>query len=239
MAQRYLPFAALLLLSACGGRETGDSPSGTGTGGGGGAVTVGTGGSGGTSSTTTGEGGSSTAGQSGTGGSGQGGNDFSACTPMDSCVLEPVGACGPGCEPVPLSAFTAINSSQMEAYSRSRPPVPCLAIACAPSPPGVATSQNYYAVCQSGTCEPVDVRMTTLSVCASDDDCYLRAGTTCCGCGNDNLIAVSKRVNVEQVFCGAGHACAADCVSAPLPPGVRAYCSGGHCLVRYPGPDGG
>jgi hypothetical protein len=50
---------------------------------------------------------------------------------------------------------------------------------------------------------------------------------------------VSKNANVEQVFCGPGHACAADCVSAPLPPGVRAACSGGHCTVRYPASDAG
>jgi hypothetical protein len=153
---------------------------------------------------------------------------------MDTCVLEPLGACGPGCEPVPISSYTAINSSQVEAYNNSRPIPPCAAAQCLAPPPGVATSQNYYAVCESGTCQPVDVRQTALSACTDDTDCYLRAGTTCCGCGSNNLIAVSKKVNVEQVFCGPGHACAADCAAAPLPPGVAAYCSAGHCLVRYP-----
>jgi hypothetical protein len=239
MAQPRLHFAVLLLVSACGGRETGDVPGGTGSGGGGGAVTVGTGGSSGTAITTTGTGGSSTAGQSGTGGS-AGGVDFGACTPMDSCVLEPLGACGPGCEPVPISSYIAINSSQEEAYNMSRPIPPCAAGICLAPPPGVATSQNYYAACEMGHCEPVDVRLSALSACSSDSDCYLRAGTTCCGCGNNNLIAVSKKANVEQALCGPAHACAADCVAAPLPPNVSAYCSvGGHCLVGYAFPDGG
>jgi hypothetical protein len=231
MAHRHIFVAFLLLFPACGGRETGDSPGGT-TGGSGSSVAGGTGGSSGTV-TSTGSGGSSTAGQSGLGGQGQGGTDWASCTSKDTCVLEPVGACGPGCEPVALSAFTAINRSNEEAYNRSHPPAPCLAIACPVVPPGEANFPNYYAACVSDHCQPVDVRTSSLSACTDSSDCYLRSGTTCCGCGNGNLIAVSKKANVEQAFC-QGSACAADCAVAPLPPDVSAVCSAGHCLVRYP-----
>jgi hypothetical protein len=237
MAHRSFVVAFLLLLPACGGREAGDPAASSGTSAGdGGSVAVGTGGSSGTVGAT-GVGGSGIAGQSGVGGQGQGGADWTSCNSMSTCVLEAVGACGPGCEPVALSAFTAINRASEEAYNKSHPPAPCLAIACLAPPPGEANTPNYFAACESGQCRPMDVRTGPLSACSDNTDCYLRSGTTCCGCGNGNLIAVSKKANVEAAFCG-GSACAADCVSAPLPPNVSAVCASGHCLVRYTS-DGG
>jgi hypothetical protein len=222
MAHRLAAFGALILFFACGGRE-GTS----GTAGGGGSVTVGTGGSSGTATT------------SGAGGQGQGGVDWASCTSQDTCLLEAVGSC-PVCETNPLSAFTAINSAFETTFNNNRPG--CLAfIMCpAPLPPGEGNRPNYFAACEAGHCQPHDVRTTLLSACTSDDDCYLRSGTTCCGCGTGDLIAVSKTANVEQAFCGASRACAADCVSAPLPPGLSAVCSAGHCRVHnVPTGDGG
>jgi hypothetical protein len=57
------------------------------------------------------------------------------------------------------------------------------------------------------------VRLTELSACASSSGCYLRSGTTCCGCGSDTLIAVSGSANVEQVFCAPAAGCGADCAA--------------------------
>ena len=74
MIRRHLWIAVLSVISACGGPEKGDSPSGSGMGGGGAPVMVGTGGVGGTA-VTTGAGGASTAGQAGTGGRDQGSYD--------------------------------------------------------------------------------------------------------------------------------------------------------------------
>jgi hypothetical protein len=136
-----------------------------------------------------------------------------------------------------LSWFVAINSKNADAYEQSFPPRECHGVPlCQPLNPGQAATPNYYAVCESGHCQAKDVRTTSLSVCNDDSQCVLRNGTSCCGCGNGSLIAVSTQANVEQVFC-AGTACAADCVSAPLPPGVSAVCSAGHCAVRYVQPD--
>jgi hypothetical protein len=239
MAHR-LPFIVLVLVfSACGGRESGDPPATSGTSaGGGGTVAGGTGGSSGTG--VTGVGGDNSAGQTGVGGAGQGGADWSSCTSSkDTCVLEAVGACGPGCEPVPISAFIGINSSSQEAYNKSHPPAPCVAIGCPSVGPGEANYPNYFASCESGQCQPVDVRTSPLSACSDSSECGLRSGTTCCGCGSGNLIAVSKKVNVEQAFCGPGGACAADCAVAPLPPDVSALCSAGHCIVHYSTADSG
>jgi hypothetical protein len=80
----------------------------------------------------------------------------------------------------------------------------------------------------------LDVRTSPLSACSTTDECILRNGTSCCGCGTGDLIAVSSKANAEAAFCGANGGCAADCVGAPVPPGVAAYCSMGHCLVKYP-----
>jgi len=241
MAFRHLFFVTLLLFPACGGKE-GTSSSNTTTGWGGTSVAGGTGGSSGTTGTTGVGGSASTGGQSGVGGQAQGGVDWTSCTPNDICVLESNGPCGPGCEPVPLSEFFAINRSRVEAFNsmpgvdKNRPP--CPAIGCPMSQPGTANIPNYYASCESGHCQPVDVRTSALSACTADTDCALRNGTTCCGCGGGNLIAVSKQANVEQTFCAAGP-CAADCIASPLPPGVTAVCSTGHCAVRYAASDGG
>ena len=121
---------------------------------------------------------------------------------------------------MPISRFIAINSSRLEAFMMSLPPlVPCGGGSClAPPSQDFAVSQNYYGACEVGRCQAVDVRMSALSACHDDTDCALRAGTSCCGCANSKLIAVSKQVDVESAFCGPGRACAADCVSARCRP---------------------
>jgi hypothetical protein len=236
MPSRRLFFLIFLVFPACGGKESTGSSDTTTTGGG---STV-AGGTGGSSGTTGSGGGTGTAGQSGVGGQGQGGADWTSCAPKDICVLEVVGGCSPGCEPVPLSAFLAINSSNsssVDAYRRATQG-PCPAIVCPNSGPGEANIPNYYATCESGHCQPNDVRTSALSACTANSDCVLRNGTSCCGCGGGNLIAVSKQSNAEQTFCASGP-CAADCVSSPLPPGVTAVCTTGHCAVRYATSDAG
>ena len=122
MAHRHLLFVMLLAFPACGGKED-TSSSNTTTTGGGSSVAGGTGGSSGTTS----GGGTGVAGQSGAGGQGQGGADWSSCAPKDFCVLESVGACGPGCEPAALG-FPGDQQLRVDAYNKSHPAVPCVAI---------------------------------------------------------------------------------------------------------------
>jgi hypothetical protein len=132
-----------------------------------------------------------------------------------------------------MSAFTAINGASVAAYERSHPACPCVAEACAPVPIGQANAPNYYATCELGRCQVEDVRTSPVSACTADSDCTLRSGATCCGCGNDNLIAVSVKVDAEALFCPPGVRCAADCAST-VPAGVSAVCQAGHCVVHLP-----
>jgi hypothetical protein len=229
MARRYSHLALGLLCFSCGGHAAVDSQ-GTGTGGT--AVVGGTAGTGGTGGARGGAGGAAAAGAVGVAGSGIGGIDWAACTPPDSCVLETQTGCGAGCEPVPLSAFIPVNRKNDAAYKMQQPIPPCVSSQCPDVPPSSVNTKNYYAACESGRCQAIDVRTSSLSACSSDSECYLRSGTTCCGCGS-NWIAVSSRANAGAVFCG-NSACAADCVSAPVPPGVSAVCSAGQCSVQYP-----
>jgi len=155
-------------------------------------------------------------------------------------VLETKSACGAGCEPVPISGFIAINSAHDAEYRASGGPTPpCLAISCPDPAPGAANTPNYYAACESGHCQVLDVRTSELSACGSVTECWVRSGTSCCGCGSDDLIAVSTQANVEQAFCGASGGCVGDCASGPLAPGMSVACVAGHCRVAYPAVDTG
>lgn len=136
---------------------------------------------------------------------------------------------------MPLSRFVPVNSALAAEYERQRLVPPCILGMCPMVAPASINTPNYYAVCAAGRCVGIDVRESPLSACTSDADCYLRSGTTCCGCGSNNLIAVSYRAPVEATFCGPDRACAADCAGPSAPPGVAAFCSLGHCRVNYPG----
>lgn len=246
MARRSSLLALGLLCFSCGGHAGIDSPSGGSTGGtavmGGTVGTVGTSGEDNCICDLRAGGGGGAAGAAGVGGSGSsgtGGIDWAACAPPDSCVLETQTDCGGGCEPVPLSAFIPANSKNDAAYKMQHESLcPGGGDQCPAVPPDSVNTKNYYAACEAGRCQPIDVRTSSLSECSINSECYLRSGTSCCGCGSD-WTAVSSRVDAGAAFCGSS-ACAADCVSAAVPPGVSAVCghsagaSSGHCLVQYP-----
>jgi hypothetical protein len=171
--------------------------------------------------------------------------DWTTCTNKDTCVLETKSACGTGCEPVPISSFVAINGACDADYRNTGPAPPCVAFLCPDIPAGAANTPNYYAECESGHCQVLDVRTSQLSACGSDSDCEVRSVTSCYGCGSGGLIAVSTQANVDQAFCGASGGCVvvdgpaayADiiyCASGPLPPGMSVACVAGHCRVAYP-----
>jgi len=216
MAHRQLLLGLLLVVAGtavagCGGRVTAEST---------GASAGGSAGSGGP-----------------TGGAGQGGQDFAACGPSDTCVLESVFPCGPGCEPIPLSALVAINRACVTEYLNNQPRLECVALPCQPVTPDQISSPNYYATCELGRCQAVDLRDSPQSACTNPADCGIRSGTTCCGCGSDNWVAYSIRANVEQVFCAPAAGCAADC-AVSVPPALSASCdASGHCAVSWIAPD--
>jgi len=248
MANRLLFFGLGCLALACGGRASINSGA-VGQGGGfgtagavgsagsvaaggaaaaGAAATAGTAALGGAPA----KGGASVAGAAGSG-AGAGGIDWAACAPPDTCVLETQTACGAGCEPVPLSRYIPVNSKNEAAYKMQQLVPPCVSGGCLNVPPSMVNSPNYYAACEAGRCQGVDIRASALSACSSGSDCSLRPGN-CCGCGTANIIAVSNPAALEAAFCGANASCSADCVSVPPPLSVTAYCSSGHCLVKYP-----
>ncbi len=110
--------------------------------------------------------------------------------------------------------------------------MPCVSGECEVLPPDQVQLPNYYAQCIVGECQILDVRTSNLSACTTPAQCYLRSGTSCCGCGSDNLVAVSNEAPVEQVLCAPMAGCAADCVT-PVPSNASAECTRGHCFVDY------
>jgi hypothetical protein len=252
----HLLLGFLLAVVACGGRfddSVGNSGAGGSAAGGagrGGASGVGGAAGGAAGAGATGAGGWSAGGGVGTGGAaniggatnvggsaGTGGaTSWTACGPVDGCVLEAVSCCGPGCEPVPLSAFTAINVKSVPDYQKSHPVCPCVMIACQLVAPEQRNVPNYIATCEQGQCKAIDIRTSALTACTSSADCFLRSGTSCCpGCGTD-MVAFSNKANVQAALCAAGPmACPAIACAPAMPVGLSAVCNpNGHCVVNYP-----
>jgi len=151
-----LALLAAILLSGCGGRSIRDGADGTS-----GAP-------------------ASDAGipNAGSGGSSQS-TDWSRCNEGDTCVLDAVGPCGLGCEPIPLSRLIAINGANEAAFEKSKPETLCIDANCPELENAALQMQNYYAQCVSGHCQAFDVRSTDVSLCSQDTDCALRYGTSC------------------------------------------------------------
>jgi hypothetical protein len=223
MAHRHhLLLGVLLAAAACGGRSTddlfgsagGSAAGGAGQGGGAGAGTGGP--------------------KAGSGAGGQGGTNWTACGPTTTCVLRAVSCCGSGCEPVPLSAVTAINQASVADYENSHPVCPCAAPGCQSVPPEQFNLASYMATCEQGQCTAIDIRTSALTACTSSADCYLRAGTRCCsGCGD--MVAFSRTADVQNAVCPSGPvACPAiDCIPI-VPVGLSAVCNqSGHCVVSF------
>lgn len=231
MTQKKLLLGLLLVVAACGG-SVATNTMGTGTGG---LVASSSGGLRGIGGAAGGS--AETGGWLGvTGGVGQSGVDWTACGPSDTCALEPVIPC-PICEPVPLASFTAINSVYVSEYLKSLPQLPCVSAPCPVLTPDQLGTPNYFATCEQGHCQAVDIRTSPLSACSAASDCYVRSGTSCCGCGSGNWVAASNKVNLEQVLCAPAAGCAADCTSSGAPC-LSAFCgASSHCALSFFCPD--
>jgi hypothetical protein len=254
MAHRHHLLLGVLFAFACGGRfddstgNAGTGGAGTGGGGeqGGASNTGGAGGVAGASGAPTGgaagagasagSGGAAAGGAAGSAGTGgEGGTSWTSCSPTTACVLEAVSCCGPGCEPVPLAAFTAINQASVAAYQKAHPACPCVALMCQTVAPEQRNVPSYMATCVEGQCKAIDIRTSALTVCTSSADCYLREGTSCCGdCNPDDLVAFSRTAAVQNALCPTGPTACPAIACAPLPDGVSAACEGGHCIVKHP-----
>lgn len=208
--------AAVVLAAACGGQtSSGETQSD----GGAGEASAGAGGG-------AGSGGSAGAGAGGAGGGA--GVEFSSCTGDGQCVLRAPGCCGDPCGAAPLSAFAAINVNETQAFFDATCDQSGGAIGC----PACMSQRDphFTARCASGQCQAVDV--APLSTCATDADCSLRYGASCCptGCDPSQLIAVSQQVEAEigEWSCGPNPV---PCAACPAPANVGAVCVDGLCAV--------
>lgn len=102
------------------------------------------------------------------------------------------------------------------------------------------------AVCQSGTCEKLNLLETPFTACMQDAECQLRIGSGCCaGCSvrsrringsiyyNGGLVALSDLDGFLDAYCPEAIAC--DPCAGSIPPEVIAQCIQGRCLVQYSG----
>jgi len=171
----------LVMIPACGGREStlettpgsGGASGGTGAGGNSGAVAT----------------------EAGT-------DDWTACSGRD-CVLVPVKCCA-SCMPSSVVEYSAVNNRYEDAFRSQTCQGTVACGPCAAPPPDVLSAQaNFVALCESGRCQAVDLRSSRFSECKAATDCELQYGTGCCdGCGNNDLIAINPAANLHHEICG-------------------------------------
>jgi hypothetical protein len=156
--------------------------------------------------------------------------DFYACDGPGQCMLATPGCCD-ACGSPELGAFVAINSAKLDAYNKYVCPEPTPCPGCI-----FELNPNYIAYCQAGKCVAADVRTDPVSQCASDVDCRLRNGTSCCeGCGMvpASVVAVSYKApqSMEALECSPDDVGCPKC-AAQYPDGWTAACgASGHCSV--------
>lgn len=203
-----------LILAGCGGTVSTSSSS---NGGGGSGATTGTGASGGAGAT---------------GGAGGSTEDFVACDANTVCILTSPGCCQ-SCTGNDLSQYVAINAAKADAYFEHVCPEPTPCPGCDP-----LIDPNFFAYCEAGSCVAADVRTHAVSACATDADCRLRNGASCCeGCGPSELsvIAVATTANPQlaSLVCVGDVSCV-DC-EPQYPLETMAVCgANGHCEVVTP-----
>lgn len=154
--------------------------------------------------------------------------NWGACQADSDCALTTLGCCG-ACEPIPSSAFVAVSSAHLtDVRDSSCKNTTCGA--CLNSTTVYEDTGKYFKpVCSSGQCSVLDIRESELTACASDSDCELRDGASCCPSCGGQFVALSTSANVcpgVQPACGL-------CISE-RPSGLDAACRSGHCQLALP-----
>lgn len=207
----------------------------------------GSGGSGGSSSSatataTTTASGMGTAGTGGCDGSGGGAGftgqpEWTSCDGPGQCSIRRATCCDT-CGPQTLESAVAIRNDSIEPVTKAiceyecNSQLNCPDIDCAP------VTEHVTAVCRTGSCEAVDVRKDELSACATDADCTLRWGVTCCELcvaffDNAGLVAVRKTPSFSGELCDPNIGCP-PCAPPPYPAEATAICNAsGHCEVKF------
>jgi hypothetical protein len=150
-----------------------------------------------------------------------GGVDRTACEEPGECTLVDSRCCG--CDPT-ISDLVPVSNFYNEEFPGL---LTCPEIVCAECP-NTGYSPWFAATCDQGHCRGFDAREDRITECTENDECTLRGGLDCCGCGSD-AVAVRRDANLEALFCTGG-GCVADCVPT-LPAGIQAMCVEGRCSV--------
>jgi len=161
-----------------------------------------------------------------------GGSSMSSCLQDDDCMLVSNSCCG-FCEPVDAPSVQAINRRTSDEYTDmicggDIPP-------CAPCPQPTVVDRNlkyFEPVCDAGRCAALDLRKTTATECATEAECVLRNGTSCCeSCGGSDWVAVNAKAN----FCTRNPSPECDDCAPQKPDYFTTECAEGRCtLVAFP-----
>jgi len=156
-----------------------------------------------------------------------------ACEGPGTCILGAAGCCGLTCGYSSVAELVAIEwqrASALQAATCSGGQPPC---------PGCdqALDPNWQAFCRGNVCQGIDVRMDSVSTCAQDSDCAIRAATCCEPCtapSASEVVAIAKSAFGEfasQVCLPTEGACPR---CAPMyPANLKATCdpTTRHCRV--------
>ncbi|HKO49504.1 MAG TPA: BPTI/Kunitz domain-containing protein, partial [Polyangiaceae bacterium] len=148
------------------------------------------------------------------------------CNEPTDCELRSPSCCG-DCEPIAARSLIAVN------HSAPSPICTVLCGACPPVAPNQSTSRYFIPGCVEHRCTVIDIRETTLTECAADDDCGLRNTAACCeGCGNSgDPIAYNRKLDPITAFCGGKPVPCPACVGG-IPEGFISHCRAKRCLVE-------
>jgi hypothetical protein len=159
--------------------------------------------------------------------------DWFACkTAQDCTVVYETSCCVPDCDPLLFAGYVAVNSKHRADFIGH---IGCTDVQCkkCPTPlPDVARSDsNFFALCQQGRCEAVDLRYSKYSRCETVNDCKLRFGLGCCeACGDKDLVTYNRSSTLEAELCPTKAKC------PPLPPECKKLRSSHQhpeCVLNY------
>lgn len=162
--------------------------------------------------------------------------DWTNCDGPGQCALRIETCCG-GCGEEPLEGKIAVRMDSLAEVTDAVCASECKTLNdCPDLGCPVFVNTHDVAVCRSGVCKGVDVRVDELTACSTDADCALRWGIQCCEtCGAPDisqLIAVRATPGFSEAICDPVAPCP-PCAPPPYPSEFSAICNNaGHCEVK-------
>jgi hypothetical protein len=153
------------------------------------------------------------------------------CDGAGTCAIV-TSACCDGCGAEDVTTLVAVASGATEAYRAGLACDDVECDACQSVTEAQLTSQYFGARCELGKCQLFDVRESALTNCASDGDCILRNGLSCCeSCDGSGFVAIRADADIASIACPLSAQGCTACDSV-APEGLSAVCSGGRCTVQ-------